>query len=245
MKKNYEEVAELFFWPSVELLLWGVTAFFIKTINPDFGKILIAIVAGLIFWHIVWRNQYEMNWNLLKELWNDNLINLFSTPLRFSEWIVANLILGFIKMVVGFSFASMLAFVLYEVNIFSLGFHLLLFMMLLMTSGWCIGFFMVGFIMRYGQRVQIFAWGFAAIISPFAAIYYPVSILPHWAQIISKAIPMSYIFEGIREVIMTGNFSIEKILTSLILNLFYIILGLIYLNLSFKKILAKGLIKAT
>ena len=244
LKYNYEEIADLIFWPSMDILLWGITAYFIKSLNPNFGSILFAIIAGLVFWHITWRNQYEMNINLLKELWNDNLINLFSTPLRFSEWILSHLIFGFVKMAIGFIFGIFLVYILYSVNIFSLGFYILPFMGLLMLSGWWIGFLMVGVIMRYGQRVQILAWAFATMLSPFSAIFYPVSVLPGWAQKISMIIPMSYTFEGIREVISTGNFDVEKVLISLILNLFYIFLAVLWLNSSYKKILKKGLIKA-
>src|SRR3989304_421487 len=43
-----------------------------------------------------------------------------------------------------------------------------------------------------------------ALISPFAGVFYPISTLPQWMQVISHLLPPSYIFESIRAIVSGG-----------------------------------------
>jgi ABC-2 type transport system permease protein len=38
-------------------------------------------------------------------------------------------------------------------------------------------------------------------VSPFAGVFYPVSVLPGWMQAVGKVLPPSYVFEGMRAVV--------------------------------------------
>ena len=39
------------------------------------------------------------------------------------------------------------------------------------------------------------------IVSPFAGVFYPVTVLPGWMQAIAALLPPSYVFEGMRAVV--------------------------------------------
>ena len=201
------------------------------------------IISGILLWLIVWRGQYEISVNLLEELWNRNLINMFASPLKFSEWIVAVVILGMIKAMISFFFAALISFFLYHVKIFTYGFYLLPFLISLSITGWWVGFLVNGLVFRFGTKVEQFAWSMIYVISPFSGIYYSISILPSWAQKVASFVPTSYIFEGARQIINTGNLDLEKLLISFGLNLIYLALALIFLKKSYNKALEKGLVK--
>ena len=200
-------------------------------------------MSGILLWLVVWRAQHEISGSLLEELWDKNLINIFVSPLKFSEWITSFVVLGVVKAAVSLVFAMGVAYLLYQTQIFLYGFYLIPFLLALIMTGWWIGFLVTGIILRYGTRVQTLAWSLIAIFSPFCAIYYPLSILPHWAQIIADFIPVSYIFEGSRQIINTGHIDTQKLVMSFVLNIVYVILTFIFLKQSFKKVLQKGLIK--
>ncbi|MBI2641157.1 ABC transporter permease [Candidatus Roizmanbacteria bacterium] len=170
-------------------------------------------------------------------------MNIFVSPLKFSEWITSFLIIGFLKAVVSLIFTSALAFFLYKFEIFIYGFYIIPFFFLLILTGWWVGFFVASIVLRYGTRVQTLAWTTVAVISPFSAVYYPLSTLPNWAQNVGLFIPTTYIFEGAREVIERGELDPKKLIICLILNIFYLALSLIFLKKSFGKILEKGLVK--
>ena len=243
LRRSYDRLSDVFYWPAIDLFIWGLTSSFFTSLAPKIPNIILMILSGQMLWIIVWRGQYEITVNLLEDLWNKNLINIFVAPLSFSEWVVSLLLHGVMKAMLSFSFAVLFVYFLYKVKIFILGFYLLPFMLLLIMTGWCIGFFVAGLILRFGTKVQTLAWTFGWLFGPFSAIYYPVSILPVWAQKIAIFIPSSYVFEGMREVVNKGHLDSNKVLTSFLLNLFYLCFSLVFLRKSFDKALEKGLVK--
>lgn len=241
-RKNMDRLTDSFYWPAIDLVMWGLTSQFFMNMGGG-NNVLLMVLSGLVMWLILWKSQYEINISLLDELWNRNLINIFVSPLTFTEWLVSAMIMGLIKVVMSFSFALGLAYLLYKVKIFEYGFQFLPFMLVLLLSGWAVGIIVTGIIFRYGTRIQAFCWTLVWVFGPFSAIYYPVSVLPNWAQQISKFIPMSYAFEGMRGVIATGIIDYQKFLIGTGLALFYLVLGLVFLYKSFDKVMQKGLLK--
>ncbi|MDO8564965.1 MAG: ABC transporter permease, partial [bacterium] len=65
------------------------------------------------------------------------------------------------------------------------------------------------------------AWGFIALIQPFSAVFYPVSILPQALQYIAYALPSTYVFEGMRSVLQTGTLPLSYVLLAVGLNVLY------------------------
>lgn len=241
-RRNLDRLTDSFYWPTIDLLMWGLTSQFF-TIMGGGNNVMLFILSGLIMWLILWKSQYEISINLLDELWNRNLINIFVSPLSFTEWLVSVLLLGILKVILSFSFAIGMAYLLYKVKIFEYGFQLLPFMLVLLLSGWAVGIFVTGLIFRYGTKIQAFCWTLVWVFGPFSAIYYPVAVLPNWAQQVSQFIPMSYAFEGMRTVIASGNIDYQKVGIGLGLAITYLLLGLIFVYKSFDKVMDRGLLK--
>jgi len=243
-RHSWDRLSDAFYWPTLDLLLWGITSVYFKTYAPETSQIILIIVGAILLWIIVWRGQYEITVGILEDLWNKNLVNIFVAPLKFSEWIISLVALGVIKAIISFSFGLFVALILYKTDVFAYGLYLIPFAFLLIMTGWWMGFFIAGIILRFGTRIQTLAWTAPWVISPFSAIYYPLSALPVWAQKIALLIPTSYVFEGSREVINSGNLDLNKLYISFLLNIIYIILSLIFLRKSFNKVLKMGLVKA-
>lgn len=240
MKHSFDRLSDMFYWPAMDLLLWGLTGlYFVKTSNLP--NILFVVLSGLVFWIVLWRAQYEITTNLLSEFWDRNLVNIFTAPLNIAEWISTFMVVGLIKTLLSLLFSSLIAFVLYKFNIFQYGFLLIPFIISLIMTGWAGGFLVAGFIIRFGVNLQTLAWAGIYLLAPFSAIYYPVSILPLWAQNISKLVPSSYIFEGIREILFTGKISYDKLLISFILNIIYLVLSIAFFVFMFNKSKKLGL----
>ena len=171
------------------------------------------------------------------------MINIFVAPLKFSEWITAFVILSIMKAVITFIFASFVAYFLYQFRILMFGFYLVPFILLILMTSWWLGFVISGLILIIGRKVEAFAWTLGGILAPFSAVFYPVSILPEWAQKVAAFVPTSYIFEGAREILDKGVLDPAKLYISFTLNFIYLILSLIFLRYSFGKVLKRGLIK--
>jgi ABC-2 type transport system permease protein len=237
-----DHLADLFYWPALDIVLWGITSEWIQQgQTATFPHIALAILTGLVFWQIVWRGNYEISVNLLQEFWNRNLVNLFSTPLKLSEWVIAVMIVGLLKILISLLFGAFLVYILYTLNVFSLGWAFLPFCFSLTISGWFIGFICASIMIYYGQRVQMLSWIVIGVFAPFSAVFYPVSALPEWAQTIAHALPMTYIFEAMRSVLNDGIFPWKLFNISLLLNAVYLGLSMLLFRFAFDKSREKGL----
>lgn len=240
-KHSWDRLSDAFYWPAMDIFLWGFTSVYITKQSGSIPGIAVILLSGLILWQIVWRSQYEITVNLLEEMWNQNLANLFASPLRVREWLAGVFILGILKMFMSLSFAVALAYVAYKTNIFLLGFYLIPFMANLLITGWAVGLIVAGLIVLYGMRIQTLAWTGIFLLAPFSAVYYPISTLPDWAQKIAAFIPTSYIFEGMRSIIVNGELAPGMLLKSFLLNCLFLVLGLVLFNYMFTKSKTKGL----
>ncbi len=241
MCMKLDQLSDLFYWPAVDIFLWGITSVWIQRTDPQVPGVALAILTGLVFWQVVWRANYEVGVNILQEFWNRNLMNLFATPLKVGEWMGGMMLLSLFKVFLSLFFGALLVFLLYALNVFTMGWAFLPFMGSLMMSGWAIGFFAGGIVLYYGQRLQMLAWMIAYVFSPFCAIFYPVSALPHWGQLIAKALPMAHIFEGMREIINSGHFPLNQLVLSFALNGIYLTASIAFFIFMFEKSRAKGL----
>lgn len=240
-RRSFDRLSDAFYWPTIDLVIWGLTSSYFVSLAPGTAKIMVAVIGGIIFWVIPWRAQYEITVNILVDLWDKNLANIFVSPLKLSEWISSLILVGLAKSLVSVAFASLIAFVLYKFNIFFYGFYLIPFLFLLLMFGWWIGFIVAAILLRFGSRVQTLAWTVTWAAAPFSAIYFPVAILPHWAQVISRLLPSSYIFEGGRQVVFQHTLNWDYVLISFGLNIFYLILSLFLFTKSFRGALKRGL----
>ncbi|HYF04840.1 MAG TPA: ABC transporter permease, partial [Patescibacteria group bacterium] len=140
-------------------------------------------------------------------------------------------------------FACLVAFLLYSANIFSLSFYLIPFTFLLLMAGWWMGFFVAGLILHYGKRLQNFAWTLAWAFAPLSCVYYPLSALPDWVQYLARMLPMTYVFEGMRSVLLHGTMDYKNFVFAFGINVLYLLLAGWYLRHGFKKVLNQGLVK--
>ena len=84
------------------------------------------------------------------EFWNRNLVNLFSTPLKISEWICSLMLMGIFKILINLAFGAGVIYLVYQLNIFQLGWAFLPYVALLTMAGWFIGFLSAAIIVFYG-----------------------------------------------------------------------------------------------
>ena len=234
------QIADLFFWPLVDILLWGLTTVWLQQ-QQHTPNLALIILTALVFWQIICRASYDISMNLLQEFWNRNLVNLFSTPLSVMEWSIGSIVLSFCKIIVSLSFGAILIYLLYALNVFTVGWYFLPYAASLMLSGFALGFVAASVAIRWGQKLEMVAWMTAFFFAPFSAVFYPVSSLPHWAQSISWCLPMTYIFEGMREILHDGVFSQTFFWMSMALNFFYLAVSVVLFKFAFECSRAKGL----
>jgi len=233
-------LSDLFYWPFVDILLWGLTAIWMETQN-SVASLPLILMTGLIFWQVIWRGAIDFSVGLLQEFWTRNLSNLFSTPLKISEWCLGIISLSILKLIITIVFGGIVVYLLYALNVFTIGAYFLPFTALLILFGWTVGFLASALIIYWGHQVESLAWMIPFIFAPFSAVFYPVNVLPQWAQTIAWCLPTTYIFEGMRKILGQEVFPMNFFVSSLVLNLIYFSLSFLLFMKMFKKSLNKGL----
>lgn len=242
-RHSLDRFSDAFYWPAMDIFIWGFTFSYVAKTGTNFPELVSVMLTAVILFIVVWRSQYEITVNLLEEMWNQNIVNLFSSPLRVREWIVAVFILGFMKLFLSVTFAALLAYILYGVNIFRLGYQFMPFVFSLLIIGWAYGLVIASFIVYYGMRIQAIAWMGVYLFVPISGVYYAVATLPDWAQKVSVIMPMRYVFEGMRSVLLTGTLDWSGLIKSLILGVISLIIGIALFLFMFNKSKERGLQK--
>ena len=142
----------------------------------------------------------------------------------------------------GFLPTALLAIPFFDVSVFDMGLPLLGFFFNLVLTGWAISQLVTGILIRYGLGAESLTWVLPFLIAPFSCIYYPLSTLPEWMQSIAVFIPTTYVFEGMRNLLIEGVFEESLMVKGFILNLFYLVIGLFVFFISFQAARKHGLL---
>ena len=136
--------------------------------------------------------------------------------------------------------AILLTSPLFGISIFELGFPLLLLFLSLYIFGITLGLFVSAGLIRYGPSFENIAWSSLFLLAPLGCIYYPIEILPNFFQTIAKGLPLVYIFDETRNILINGFVNYENLKQAYLLNLIYLIIGMILFYLSFLRARVKG-----
>lgn len=231
-KHNFDRVMDMIYWPVIDVVVWGFLTIYLSRNNLAEINVAAVLLGAVILWSTFFSFQRDLAVGFLDELWSRNLLNLFSTPLTIWEYITGLVTINFIKMMIGFLAAALLAWLFYNFNIFPYSFNLLPYFFNLILFGLSVGIFITGLIFRYSTKIQGFAWSFAGLLGPISCVFYPLAVLPKFLQYIAVLLPSTHTFEGMRQILFGGGFSWQHFWWGLALNIFYIIISIIF----FKKI---------
>ncbi|HEX4841013.1 MAG TPA: ABC transporter permease, partial [bacterium] len=160
MRRSFARITDLFYWPLLDLFFYGFLSLYLGTEGRV--PLLAAVLLGaLILWDLFFRVQQAISVSFLTELWTRNLINIFVTPVSLSEFVVAMMLWGLIKISITATLMAAVAFVLYHFNIFALGISLVPLVTSLIVFAWAVGTAITAVILRYGQSAETLAWSLA------------------------------------------------------------------------------------
>lgn len=239
-KRSAPRIFDMTFWPILDILLWGFLSLYLKSYDLSGVNIVSILLGAVIFWELVNNSQKAVSIAFLEEVWERNFLNIFVTPISMKEFLFSTFLIGLIRLVLVSIIMGVLTFLIYGFNMLSLGFLIIPFVANLLLFGSILGILVIGIILRYGTSAQILAWGIIAVIQPFSAVFYPVSVLPVWAQNISSFIPTTYVFEGMRSALASNIFSGNDLVWATSLNIFYLTIVLIFFFAMFKKVKKMG-----
>ncbi|MEW6002244.1 MAG: ABC transporter permease [Nitrospirota bacterium] len=241
-KRSFTRLLEVFYWPMLDLLLWGFVTIYLQRSSEGLPAFVSYFLGALILWDILFRAQQGISVSFLEDMWARNLINIFVSPIKVSEYLLGLITISILKVVIAFIVMSSLAWLFYSFRIFQIGLTLLPLVLNLVVMGLAVGIFTTALILRFGQEAEILAWAIALLFMPFSAVFYPVNVLPPVLREIACFIPSAHVFEGMRMVISTSKIPVKNILWASVLNSIYLLLALFFFLRIHKGALTRGIL---
>jgi ABC-2 type transport system permease protein len=215
---SWPRFLELLYWPALQIITWGFLQLYIMQNAGYFARAGGTLIGAVILWDILVRGQLGFSISFLEEMWARNLGNLMMSPLKPIEFLLALMTMSLIRLAIGVVPMTLLALVLFHFNFYSLGLPLIAFFCNLIFMSWSVGIFVSGLVLRNGLGAESLVWTLMFVVMPLACVYYPVTVLPGWLQHAAWALPPTYVFEGMRALLIEQTFRIDLMLDALCIN---------------------------
>ena len=226
LRSSWPRLLELIYWPTVQMLMWGFLQTYLHDTSGFLAAAAGALLGAVLLWDILFRGQIGFSISFLEEMWAHNLGHLMISPLRTAEFVLALMVMSVIRVIIGLAPVTLMALIFFDFNVFSLGISLVGFFLILIFTSWSIGLVVCGLVLRQGLGAESLAWSLIFLLLPLACVYYPVSTLPDWLQYVALALPPTYVFEGMRAILIDGVFRADLMLRGFLLNMVYLAAGL-------------------
>jgi ABC-2 type transport system permease protein len=219
LRSSWPRLLDLVYWPTVQMVTWGFLQYYIANNAGFFARAGGTFIGAVLLWDILFRGQLGFSISFLEEMWSRNIGNIMMSPLRPFEFIAALMVMSIVRLSIGAIPVTLLAIAFFGFNLYGLGLALVAFFFNLMFTSWAIGIFVSGLILRNGMGAENFAWSITFLFMPLTCVYYPVATLPTWLQPVAWLLPPTYVFEGMRAIIIDKVFRPDLMVEALALNL--------------------------
>lgn len=215
---SWPRLLELVYWPALQIITWGFLQSYIAENAGFFARAGGTLIGAVILWDILFRGQLGFSISFLEEMWARNLGNLMMSPLKPIEFLIALTVMSLIRLAIGVIPMTLLALVFFDFNLYGFGLPLIAFFCNLILTSWALGIFVSGLVLRNGLGAESIVWTLMFVLLPLACVYYPVSVLPHWLQYVAWCLPPTYVFEGMRALLIDRTFRADLMIEALLIN---------------------------
>ncbi|MCL4360520.1 ABC transporter permease [Patescibacteria group bacterium] len=241
-RRDVFRIFDIFWWPAFQLFIWGLFSTYLASASANRVNLVTVLLGGIIIWTFFDRASKDISLALIDELWNKNFINLFSSPLTVSEYLMGVVLISLLKLFISAAFMFLIAGAFYSVHITTFGWYFVPAAVGLTLMGWTMSLIVQACIMRWGHTVEVFIWAIATLVQPFSCVFYPLRALPEWAQTLARALPTTYLFENMRSNMMGQGIILSQLGLSFGLNILYFLVALWFFYRTFAYAKAQGLI---
>jgi ABC-2 type transport system permease protein len=225
MRGSFTRLLPLFVWVAVDIVLWGFITRYWSTITSSGFNFVPALLGAVLLWDFFIRVMQGVTTAFLEDVWSRNFLNFFASPLSISEYVGGLVLSSIVTSMLGLVVMLILASAVFGLTLFLYGVMIVPFLLVLFLFGIALGVVACSVVLRFGPASEWFVWPIPALVSPFAGVFYPISTLPRWMQLISHLLPPSYVFEGMRTIVSGGAVSGSALLWSMFLAVLDIVLA--------------------
>jgi len=242
IRGSFSRILPLFVWAGVDIVLWGFITKYLNSITSSGFDFVPALLGAVLLWDFLTRVMQGVTMTFFEDVWSRNFLNIFATPLSITEYLTGLVLSSIGTSAVGLAVMVLLATMLFGLSFFVYGVMLVPFFLVLFMCGIALGILGSGTVLRLGPPAEWFIWPIPAIISPFVGVFYPLSTLPPWMHYVARALPPSYVFEGMRAVVHGESASPRLLLLGACLAVLYILLACWFFARVYRYAVRTGLI---
>lgn len=191
----------LFAWVAVDIVLWGFITKYLEAIASPGFRLVPTLLGAVVLWDFFSRVMHGVTMAFFEDVWSRNFLNVFASPLSIWEYTAGLVLSSIATSAIGLLVMLALATGFFGLSFFAHGAALVPSLLALFLFGIALGIAGCALVLRMGPAAEWFVWPIPGLLSPFAAVFYPVATLPAWMQYVAYALPPAYVFESMRAVV--------------------------------------------
>ncbi len=215
----------MFAWVGIDIVLWGFISRYLDSVTGAGINFTAVFLGAVLLWDLCGRVMQGLTTAFLEDVWSRNFLNLFASPLRIPEYVTGLVIASIATSMIGLAVMLVLAVPVFGLSFLALVAHLGLFLLVLYGFGVALGILASAMVLRFGPASEWLVWPIPALLSPFCAVFYPLTVLPAWMRGAAWLLPPSYVFEGMRALLQGRPFALLPALYALALAALEIVLA--------------------
>lgn len=186
-------------WVAIDIVLWGfITRYLGRLTRFDF---VATLLGAVLLWDFLSRVMQGITTAFFEDVWSRNFLNVFATPITIGDYLLGLVLTGIVTSLLGLAAMLALATSVFGLSFFAYGAALAPFVFVLFITGISLGIVGTSIVLRFGPASEWLIWPIPSLLSPFVGVFYPLATLPVWMRAISRLLPPSYVFEGMRAIV--------------------------------------------
>ena len=201
LRGNLQRFAMLFIWVIVDMILWGFMTRYLNGVTGSTYNFVPAILGAVLLWDFLIRVMQGLSMAFMEDSWSRNFLNIFASPITVGEYVSGLVLSSIATSLIGLVVMVFLGTCIFGLSLFAYGWLVFPFLFILFLTGIALGILATALMLRLGPAAEWLVWPIPAVLSPFVGVFYPLSTLPHWMQLVGYALPPSYVFENVRAIV--------------------------------------------
>ena len=202
VRGSVSRLIPLFIWVAIDIVLWGFMTRYLNSVTAAGFNFVPVLLGAVLMWDFFTRVMQGVTMAFFEDVWTRNFLNVFASPISIGEYLTGLVVSSIMTSSVGLVIMLVLATTVFGLSFFAYGSALVVFLLVLFTFGIALGIIGCSLVLRLGPSAEWFIWPIPAVLSPFAGVFYPIATLPAWMQFIARLLPPSYVFEGMRAIVL-------------------------------------------
>ena len=242
MRGSPARVLPMFAWVAIDMVMWGFLTKYLNAVSSSGFNFVPSLLGAVLLWDFFTRVMQGVTTTFFEDVWSRNFLNIFATPLSISEYIGGLVLSSIGSSSIGLVVMLVLATAVFGLSFFMYGVLLIPYLLVLFVFGIALGVIACGIVLRLGPASEWFIWPIPALLSPFAGVFYPLSVLPAGMRAFSRLLPPSYVFENMRSIVLKRPVSSVPLIWGGVLDVIFLLLAGWFFQSIYRHAVRTGLI---